>query len=110
MTQISAIAYSYLIGESNSIMTAFKKFNCTNLPRENGRSIVRKFGVKLQKVPVKFTSTYGHKGEYFRYTLLKTRENLPGMRKMATYIVYTIGTPKTQAEQSMMNKLKPLLK
>ncbi len=86
MTQIAAIAHSYLKGESNSIMTAFKKFNCTNLPRENGRSIERKFGVKLHPVPVKFKSDYGHTGVYYRYTLLKTPQNKDGIKKMEQYI------------------------
>lgn len=110
MTQLAAIAYSYLKGESNSIMTAFQKFNCTNLPRENGRSIERKFGVQLHHVPVRFKSTYGHSGEYYRYTLIKTKDNLPGIKRMATYISKSIGHPKTTIEANILSSLKPLLK
>lgn len=91
MTQVAAIAHSYLKGESNSIMTAFQKFNCTNLPRENGRSIERKFGVKLQAVPVKFKSHYGHTGVYYRYTLLNTSQNKDGIKKMKEYVRNQIG-------------------
>ena len=86
MTQLSAICHSFLKGESNSIMTAFRKFNCTNLPREVGRGIERRFGVKIHRVPVKFKSTYGHVGEFFRYTLIPTSSNKPGMKKMRKYV------------------------
>jgi hypothetical protein len=86
MTQLAAIAQSFLKGETNSIMTAFRKFNCTNLPREVGRSIERKFGVEVTKVPVKFKSTYGHTGEYFNYTLLRTPSNKKGIQKMEEYV------------------------
>lgn len=109
MTQTAAIAYSFLAGESNSIMTAFKKFYCTNLPREVGRSIERKFGVKIHRVAVKFTSTYGRVGEYYRYTLLKTSENFDGIKRMTQYVIKEIGNPKTDQEQKMINKIKPLL-
>lgn len=85
MTQISAICMSYLKGEKNSIMTAFQKFNCTNLPRENGRSVERKFNVKLEKKPKKFISTYGRKGEYFEYSLPK-KGNEDGIKKMIQYV------------------------
>lgn len=86
MTQLSAICMSFLRGESNSIMTAFKKFSCTNLPREVGRSVERKFGIKIHRVPIKFTSTYGRKGEYYRYTLLRTSSNKSGIKKMTEYV------------------------
>lgn len=86
MTQVCFIALSYLKGESNSIMTAFQKFACTNLPRENGRSIERKFGVELTRVPVRFKSKYGRMGEYYRYTLLPTSKNKPGIKKMKQYV------------------------
>lgn len=86
MTQLAAIAHSFLKGESNSIMTAFRKFNCTNLPREVGRSIERKFGVEVHRVPVKFKSTYGHTGEYVRYTLLPISKNKKGIKAMRKYV------------------------
>lgn len=86
MTQLAAIAHSFLKGETNSIMTAFKKFNCTNLPREVGRGIERRFGVEITRVPVKFKSTYGHTGEYYRYTLIPTSKNKKGMAAMRKYI------------------------
>lgn len=110
LTQNAAIAYSFLRGETNSIMTAFQKFNCTNLPREVGRGIERKFGVSIHRIPVKFKSTYGHTGEYYRYTLLKTSKNIQGMKKMAKYIKDCIQSPKTQAQQKIIDNIKSLLK
>jgi len=108
MTQVCAIAFSYLKGESNSIMTAFQKFYCTNLPRENGRSIERKFGIKLQKVVVNFKSTYGRPGQYFRYTLLKTRENKEGRQRMIEYCKKQLSNPKTQLELKASRQLSIL--
>lgn len=108
MTQLSAICASFLKGESNSIMTAFKKFHCTNLPREVGRSIERRFCVDVHRVPVKFTSTYGHKGEYYRYTLLKTPKNKPGIKKMAEYVLKQLENPKTMAERHLRHQIKQL--
>lgn len=86
MTQVAAICHSFLNGETNSIMTAFQRFGCTNLPREVGRSVERKFGVEIHRVPIKFKSRYGHKGEYFRYTLIKTSKNKNGIKKMRDYV------------------------
>lgn len=87
MTQTAAIAQSFLNGETNSIMTAFRKFLCTNLPREVGRSIERKFGVTIHRTPVKFYSTFNkRKGIYYNYTLLKTSDNKEGVKKMREYI------------------------
>ena len=86
MTATAHLALSLLNGETVSIMTGFKKFLITNIPREVGRSIERKFGVRLQRVPVKFVSTYGHSGQYFRYTLLAIRENKDGIKRMKAYV------------------------
>lgn len=105
MTQLCAICISFLKGETNSIMTAFKKFNCTNLPREIGRSVIRKFKVEIQKVPVKFTSQYGHKGEYYNYTLLKTRTNKEGRERMKQYCLKQLSNPKTQKELDLFKQI-----
>jgi hypothetical protein len=86
MTATSALAYALLKGETVSIMTAFKRFGITNAPREIGRAIERKFDVEVHRVPVKFKSTYGHTGEYYRYTLLRTSKNRKGMTAMKKYV------------------------
>ena len=56
MTQLASICKALLDGEVLSIMTGFKDFGCTNLPREIGRSIERKFGVVVDKTPTPFRS------------------------------------------------------
>jgi hypothetical protein len=106
MTQLSAICFSYLKGETNSIMTAFKKFNCTNLPRENGRAVERKFGVKLKKIPKKFVSVYGHTGEYFSYNLPRTNDNKPGIKRMKDYVLEQLNNPKTNQEKNIKHQLR----
>lgn len=110
MTQKAALCLSLLEGNVLSIMTGFKQFGVTNIPREIGRSVERYFGVEVRKTPVKFTSQYGHTGEYYNYRLNKAKHNLPGIKKMAAYIAKTIGTPKTMKDEYILQKLKPLIK
>ena len=110
MTQLSAICFSLLSGDVLSIMTGFKQFGVTNIPREIGRGVERRFGVEVSKTPVKFKSRYGHTGEYYQYRLNKASHNFPGMQKMAKYIERCIGDPQTQQQRNMLTKLKPLLK
>lgn len=86
MTQISAICHSLLKGDTLTIMNGYKKFNCTNIPRELSRSVEKKFGVKIDKTPTRFTSEYGHSGVYFKYKLLKTPENKGGIEKIKKYV------------------------
>lgn len=86
MTQLAALCHSFLVGETNSVMTAFKKFGCTNLSREVGRGIERRFDVEVHRTPVKFKSRYGHTGEYYRYTLLRTSKNKKGIEAMKKYV------------------------
>ncbi len=86
MTQVAAICQSLLKGEVLSIMDGFKKFACTNLPRELSRSIEQKFGVVISKTPTEFTSKFGHKGTYYRYRLNKTEYNQDGIKKMKEYV------------------------
>jgi hypothetical protein len=86
MTQLAAICNSLLDGQVLSIMTGFKMFSCTNLPRELSRGVEQKFGVLISKERVEFTSKYGQKGTYFRYRLNKTKYNKDGMDKMKAYV------------------------
>ena len=85
-TQVAAIAHSLLKGEVLSIMNGFQKFACSNTPREVSRAIEKKFNVEVSKERLDFTSTYGHKGFYFRYRLNKTDYNKPGIEKMKLYV------------------------
>ena len=87
MTQIAALAKELLSGRTVTIMSAFKDFACTNFPREGSRSIEKKFGVKLDKTPIKFKSRYGHPGVYYRYTLPLNDQNISGISLMIDYVL-----------------------
>ena len=86
MTQTAAIAKALLEGHVLSIMTGFKHFGCTNIPREISRGIEKRFGVVVSRDPVEFTSRYGHKGTYVRYRLNKTKMNKAGIFLMRQYV------------------------
>lgn len=86
MKQTTAICQALLNGEVLSIMTGFKDFMCTNIPREIGRSVERKFGVIVSRESVPFKSKYGRSGVYFKYRLNKTKYNQEGIKKMKEYI------------------------
>lgn len=85
MTQVAAIAQSLLRGEVLSIMTGFKLFACSNLPREISRSIEAKFGVEVSRTRKDFTSQYGQPGFYFEYRLNRTEYNEKGIELMKAY-------------------------
>ncbi|HRP30501.1 MAG TPA: hypothetical protein PKV73_01350 [Agriterribacter sp.] len=109
MTQTAAIALALLKGEVISIKTAFNQFGCTNAPREIGRSIERKFDVKVSKTPVKFTSRYGKSGIYYQYRLNRTDYNADGIKKMLDYVQSkSPSNPKTMAEQKAAKTIKQL--
>jgi hypothetical protein len=93
MTQTSAIAKALLNGQVLSIMTAFKMFSCTNLPRELSRGIEAKFNIQISKVKKDFVSTYGHSGYYFEYRLSHTEKNKEGIEKMKAYVEEQAGAP-----------------
>jgi len=86
MTQISAIALSLLNGETLSIMDGYRKFACSNLPREISRGIEQKFGVRVERTPTKFISRYGQSGSYHKYHLLNSDQNKDGIKKMKEYV------------------------
>lgn len=86
-TQIAAIAYHLLRGKKISTMNAFNYFGCTNAPREIGRSIERKFGVTVERIPQRFVSRYGQTGIFFVYKLIRKDENIKGINKMIEYVV-----------------------
>lgn len=99
MTQVAAIAKSLLDGNVLSIMTGFKKFACSNIPREISRSIEKKFGVKVSRARIDFISEYGHKGFYFRYRLNTTDYNKEGIEKMKAYLELQSNPAPTNLKQ-----------
>lgn len=87
MTQKASICKALLNGETLSIMDGFHKFACTNLPREISRSIEQDFGIIVSRMPIKFTSKYGHSGTYYQYRLNPLiKGNKDGIKKMKEYL------------------------
>lgn len=87
MTQIAAISTALLKGETLTIKTAFLKFGVSNLPREIGRSIERKFGVYISKTRMQGRTRYGTPCTWFQYRLnplIKNNKN--GIKKMKQYV------------------------
>lgn len=85
MNAIAAISAALLRGEVLTIKTAFKDFGITNLPRECGRGIERKFGVRLARVRRTGKTRYNIDCNWFEYTLNKTEYNSDGIEKMRRY-------------------------
>lgn len=85
MNAIAAISAALLRGEVLTIKTAFKDFGITNLPRECGRSIERKFGVRLARVRRFGKTRYNIECSWYEYTINKTPYNQEGIDKMRAY-------------------------
>jgi len=86
MTQKAAICKSLLKGEVLSIMNGFKWFGCTNIPREIGRSVERKFKVEVSRVQKEGESRYKQPVRYTEYRLNRTEYNKEGIEKMEAYV------------------------
>lgn len=86
MNAIAAIASAFLRGDVLTIKTAFKDFGVTNLPRECGRAIERKFGVKLAKVRKDGKSRWGIPCSWYEYRLPATEYNSEGRKLMEDYV------------------------
>lgn len=95
MTQIAAISKALLSGESLSIMDGFHRFACTNLPREISRSIEKKFGCTISRLPINFKSKDGkHSGVYYQYRLNpRINGNAEAIKKMTQYILEQNANP-----------------
>ena len=71
-------------------MNGFHNFGCTNLPREIGRGVERKFGASVERHEVSFKSRYNHVGFYYKYRLnKKDPKNKEAIKKMKDYIKKT---------------------
>lgn len=108
MTQTAAICEALLKGEVLSIMTGFKMFNCSNLPREISRSVEKKFGVIISRVRQDFISQYGQRhGYYYQYRLNKKIEcNQIGIQRMRDYVKIQLG----KSNEAKTDKQKKLFK
>lgn len=93
MTQVAAICAALLRGEVLSIMTGFKQFACSNLPRELSRSVEQKFNVRVSRIKKVFVSQYGQPGFYYQYRLNKDApENQEGIKLMREYVAEQTGS------------------
>lgn len=86
MTQKANLCKALLNGEVLSILTGFKRFLVTNVPREVSRQIEQVFNVKLERTQKDFKTKDGNSGYYFEYRLLFTPYNAAGIEKMKQYV------------------------
>jgi len=86
MNATTALAQAFLEGKVLSIKTAFRDFGITNLPRECGRLIERKFNVQLARVRKEGKTRYGIRCTWLEYRLPSTPYNAEGRIKMIEYI------------------------
>lgn len=106
MNATTALAKAFLEGRVLSIKIAFRDFGVTNLPRECGRLIERKFGVKLSRVRKEGKTRYGIYCSWFEYRLPTTDYNAEGRRKMIDYVERNTPKPNTEQKTELQtNKL-----
>jgi hypothetical protein len=86
MNATTVIAKDLLAGKVLTIKTAFRDYGVTNLPRECGRLIERKFGVELSRVTKVGKTRYGIRCTWNEYRLPNTEYNKEGRAKMEEYV------------------------
>lgn len=85
MNGTTAICLALLKGEVLTIKTAFSRFGISNLPRECGRAVERKFGVELSRVRREGRSRYDVSCTWYEYRLPIASHNEEGRAKMIEY-------------------------
>lgn len=86
MTQVAMLAEALLNGETVSIKNAYFEFGMSNIAREMGRSIERKFGVKVERERCEGYHRGGGKVFWFEYRLRRSKENMAGVKRMVKYV------------------------
>lgn len=86
MNQRCAIIKSLLDGKVLSTWNGFQWFGCTNMPREIGRAVERKFNVKVSRVTVEKKTRYGEECSFTEYRLNRTDYNALGILLMEKYV------------------------
>lgn len=87
MNATVALCSAFLRGEILTIKTAFKDVGITNLGREVGRQIERKFNVRISKLRKESTSRFGVFVSYYEYRLNRDDpSNAEGISAMSEYI------------------------
>jgi hypothetical protein len=86
MNKTVTLCKSLLEGDVLSILNGFTRLHITNIPREIGRSVERKFGVKVDRKTIPHKDKFNNPGYYYEYRLLRTEENKEGIKRMEAYI------------------------
>lgn len=107
MNATTAIAKAFLKGRVLTIKTAFRDFGITNLPRECGRLIERKFGVKLSRVHKVGKTRYGIRCTWNEYRLPNTEYNKEGRAKMEEYVEKHSLNPKATKPKKITDVQEP---
>ena len=86
MNSRAALCKALLDGNTLNIKNGFDLLGITNVPREIGRSVERKFDVVVKKIHREGKSRYGQPCVWMDYRLERTSANLPGIKKMYQYV------------------------
>lgn len=98
MNALAHVCYAFLKGERLTIKSVFRDYGYTNLPREVGRRIERKFDVTVVRTRKNGRSRYGMPCTWFEYRLVDSKENREGRIKIKKYILDQLKNPKTERE------------
>jgi len=108
MNATYALVTAFLQGRVLTIKTAFTEFGVTNLPRECGRLIERKFGVQLSRVKREGKSRYGVPCYWYEYRLPTTIYNAEGRQKMIDYLKNHTVAPNDARTEKELNFSKQI--
>ncbi len=87
MTATAALCKAFLSGKIISIKNAYFDYGISNIGREVGRSIERKFHVKISRLPREGKSRYGRNCVWVEYRLNPLlKGNKTGIKKMREYV------------------------
>lgn len=113
MTSKCALAIVLLQGDIVNIRNIHQLTGFTNAAREIGRCIERDsgkgnigFGVTVSRSKMEGKNRFGIYSTWNNYRLNKSAHNLPGIKKMAKYVIQEIGEPKTEQQRKIVNQLK----
>lgn len=108
MNSTAALCIALLRGDTVSIMKGFNHFGITNVPREIGRAVERKFGVYVTKTPKESQDRFGNHCRWFEYHLRKSEDNKEGRAKMIAYVRGELKNKphlKTEAQRKLYHQL-----
>lgn len=108
MNATTALAMAFLDGKVLTIKTAFRDFGITNLPRECGRLIERKFDVRLARVTKVGVTRYNVRCTWNEYRLPDTDYNKEGRAKMEEYVIKRVPNYKNKTGPSELPQLNLL--